>query len=53
MSLLHTNSQDELQALYTLRDNTVVTIDCGKDKKPEMHPVEKDLGNKKAPRLNR
>ena len=45
--------KDELQALYTLRDNTVVTTDCGKDKKPEMHPVEKDLGNKKAPCLNR
>ena len=40
--------KDELQALYTLRDNTVVTTDCGKDKKPEMHPVEKDLGNKKS-----
>ena len=40
--------KDELQALYTLRDNTAVTTDCGKDKKPEMHPVEKDLGNKKS-----
>lgn len=40
--------KNELQALYTLRDNTAVTTDCGKDKKPEMHPVEKDLGNKKS-----